>query len=111
VEGIVSAAVSYEHEWTHEHEFSQDFDADVPAHTTLWFCHEAAVIRDTGDFTATLGNTTWHLTGVSFDSPDLTKDAVADHYFPVQEPYPNPQPAGYCTDAHAAHSVHWNKVS
>jgi hypothetical protein len=29
--------------------------------------------RDTGNFTVTLGNTTWNLTGVYFDSPDPTR--------------------------------------
>jgi hypothetical protein len=28
------------------------------------------MIRDTGDFTVTMGNTTWNLTNVYFDCPD-----------------------------------------
>jgi hypothetical protein len=105
VEGVVSAAVHYEHEWTHEHTFDDEETAKVPPHSSLWYCHQPAVIRDTGDFTATLGNTTWHLTGVSFDTPDLTKDAVQDHYFYNMEPLPNPKPAGYCTIPSAAQFV------
>jgi hypothetical protein len=105
VEKIVSVGVSYEHEWHHDHTFDDEETAKVPAHTSLWYCHQPAVIRDTGDFTATMGNTTWHITGVSYDSPDLTKDAVQDHYFYNEEPLPNPKPAGYCTIPPAAQFV------
>jgi hypothetical protein len=105
VEGIVKAAVSYEHEWTHEHEFDQEIETEVPAHTTLWYCHEAPVIRDTGDFTATLGNTTWHLIGVYFETPDLTEHHQLGHYFPNTEPYPNRTPAGSCSEAQATQGL------
>ena len=65
VKAAVEAEVTakYEHEWTHEHEFSQSFEVTVPPHSKVWFTHQAPTIRDTGNFTVTLGNTTWNLTG------------------------------------------------
>jgi hypothetical protein len=74
IEKVVSVEVTtkYEHEWTHEHKFSQSVEVDVPPQKTAWFTHEAPLIRDTGNFTVTLANTTWNLTGVYFDTPDPT---------------------------------------
>jgi hypothetical protein len=84
IEGVVIAEVTakYEHEWTHEHEFSQSFDVKVPPHSKVWFTHQAPTLRDTGDFTVTLGNTTWNLTGVYFDTPDITDQHQTGQYTP-----------------------------
>jgi hypothetical protein len=38
-----------------------------------WIDAVEPLYRDTGNFTVTLGNTTWNLTGVYFDSPDPTR--------------------------------------
>lgn len=86
-EGVVAEVTAkYEHQWTHEHDFSQSFEVKVPPHSKVWFTHQAPTIRDTGDFTVTLGNTTWHLTGVYFDHPDLTAQAKLGQYTPHQAP-------------------------
>ena len=84
IEKVVSVEVTatYEHEWTHEHKFGQSVELKVPPHSTAWFTHEAPTIRDTGNFTVTLGNTTWHLTGVYFDTPDITDQAKLGLYTP-----------------------------
>jgi hypothetical protein len=83
---VFEVTAKYEHEWTHEHTFSQSFDVKVPPHSKVWFTHQAPTIRDTGDFTVTLGNTTWNLTGVYFDHPDLTAQAQIGQYTPHQAP-------------------------
>jgi len=82
VEKIMKFEVTakYEHEWTSEHEFSQDIEVKIPPHKKAWFTHKAPVIRDTGHFTVTLGNTTWHLNDVSFETPDTTNQAKQGEY-------------------------------
>ena len=47
-----------------------------PAHFKCWISAVQPMYRDTGDITLTLGNTTWHLPGVYFDSPDPTGDGA-----------------------------------
>jgi hypothetical protein len=69
---VVSVGISatYGHEWTKSHTFTHTVTVTVPAHHTSWLEGTEPVIRDTGHFTMTLGNTTWKLHGVSFDSPN-----------------------------------------
>jgi hypothetical protein len=69
----VEVSAKYGHEWTQEHTFSQDVTVHCPAHHKCWINAVAPMYRDTGNFTVTLGNTTWNLTGVYFDSPDSTR--------------------------------------
>jgi hypothetical protein len=69
------------------------------------------MLRDTGNFTVTLGNTTWNLTDVYFDHPDNTNDGLAGDYYIAKEPYPNPAPPGSCTGSNAAHGIHWTPQS
>jgi hypothetical protein len=78
IAGLLNAEVSakYGHEWTQEHTFGQadaPLQVDCPAHHKCWIEAVAPMYRDTGNFTITLGNTTWNLTGVYFDSPDPTR--------------------------------------
>ncbi len=60
----------YQHEWTESHHFSQEVTIPVKTGYKAWLAGTNPVIRDTGDFTVTMGNTTWQLRGVYFDSPD-----------------------------------------
>jgi hypothetical protein len=69
----VEISAKYDHKWTQEHTFSQEVRVDCPAHHKCWINAVAPMYRDTGNFTVTLGNTTWNLTGVYFDSPDPTR--------------------------------------
>jgi hypothetical protein len=86
-EGVVAEVTAkYDHEWTKEHDFSQSFEVAVKPHTKVWFTHEAPTIKDTGDFKVTLGNTTWNLTGVYFEHPDLTPQAQIGAYTPHEAP-------------------------
>lgn len=66
----VEVEAKYGHEWTQEHTYGQDVHLPCEAHHACWFEVEDPVIRDTGDFTMTLGNTTWILRDVYFDSPN-----------------------------------------
>ena len=63
-------SAKYSHTWTTSHTFGQDVDVHCPAEMACAVLAVEPMIRDTGDFTVTLGNTTWHLPGVYFDSPD-----------------------------------------
>jgi hypothetical protein len=72
IAGLVSVEVAaeYNHEWTASHEFKQTVDVHVQPHSEAWIEAQQPMLRDTGDFTLTLGNTTWKLHDVYFDSPD-----------------------------------------
>ena len=70
--------LKYGHEWTTEHEFKFARHFPVAAKSMAWVTDEAPILRDWGDFTVTLGNTTWNLPDVYFDSPDLTDRAPKD---------------------------------
>jgi RTX calcium-binding nonapeptide repeat (4 copies) len=65
----------YGHDWTTEHEFKFSRHIPVPGKYMAWVTDAAPILRDWGNFTVTLGNTTWKLTDVYFDSPDLTDRA------------------------------------
>lgn len=65
-----SLTATYHHEWTTSHEFEESMDAHVPAMTKVWLEDAPQMIRDTGNFTITVGKTTINLTAVYFDSPD-----------------------------------------
>jgi hypothetical protein len=70
--GLVDVEVSakYSHQWTFEHTFTQKTTVNCKPHYKCWITGIAPMLRDTGDFTLNLGNTTWNLHGVYFDSPD-----------------------------------------
>jgi hypothetical protein len=78
VEAEVSA--TYGHEVTKSHEFKQTLGLDVDPGYEGWVTDIAPVIRDTGNFTVKLENTTWNLTGVYFESPDPTRNGRFKEY-------------------------------
>jgi hypothetical protein len=65
-----SITAKYGHDWTTEHTFKKDVKIKVRPGHIGWLAGTAPVVRDRGDFTLTLGNTTWHLRDVYFDTPD-----------------------------------------
>lgn len=67
---------AYGHTWTYTHEFDQSIQYKVePGHELLiWL--DQPVYRVTGDFTLQMGNTTWYLRNVSFDSARTTGEPV-----------------------------------
>jgi hypothetical protein len=68
-----SITLKYGHEWTTEHTFTQDVAIKVRPGHMGWISATAPALRDTGDFTLTLGKTTWKLRDVYFDSPDPSR--------------------------------------
>lgn len=72
IAGMVDASVtaSYGHSWSVGHGFAAKTSDPVDPHTYGEIDGIAPMIRDTGDFTLTMGNTTYHLNGVYFDTPD-----------------------------------------
>jgi hypothetical protein len=87
---LVEAKVSaeYEHSWERTHTFEQKVIVDCPARHRCWITAVQPMYRDTGDFTLTLGNTTWHLPNVYFDSPDPEQQGayqVDDASIPASE--------------------------
>jgi hypothetical protein len=66
----VSLKLRYDRSWTDEHSFTSSVKLHVPAGHIAWIEATAPVIRDTGDFSLELANTTWSLPGVYFDSPN-----------------------------------------
>lgn len=77
----VSITVAYGHEWVTKHTFAQDLTLKVKPGDIAWVASTAPVLRDTGDFVLKLGNTTWTLHDVAFDTPDPSRTArfVVDH--------------------------------
>lgn len=68
---IVNASVSatYQHSWTTTSSFKAVDSHPVDPMTYGEIDERVPVERVTGDFQATMGNTTFHFTGISFDSP------------------------------------------
>ncbi len=79
---IINVAISttYRHDWTQKHTFEQDVSLHINPGFIAWVTATAPIFRDTGDFTLKLGNTTWNLGGVYFDTPDPDRSGqyVAD---------------------------------
>jgi hypothetical protein len=73
-----SLETEYEHEWTTEHKFQTDDRGPISARHIGWWEAITPVIRDIGDFTLEIGNTTWILRDVSFDSPDPTREGEVE---------------------------------
>jgi len=83
---VFTVTAKYEHAWTHSCTFSQSLEVKVPPHSKVWLTHEAPTFRDTGTFTVTLGNTAWNVTGVYWDTPDVTGQAQLGAYIPRMAP-------------------------
>jgi hypothetical protein len=72
---------TYGHTWVHQHEFTEDLHYKITPGDLAWVVSSAPIFRDTGDFELKLGNTTWNLRGVYFDTPDPGRVArwTTDH--------------------------------
>lgn len=71
----VTLSQKYGHTWNESHTFSFTFQVPVPPRCTITPTHKAPMVKDTGDFTVKLGNTTWHLNNVSWLWPDDSDEA------------------------------------
>ena len=79
IANIVDAEISakYSHTWSTSHTFSTGGTNHVSPHSFGEVTAKAPMLRVTGDFHATMSNTTINLDGVYFDSPDATG---AEHF-------------------------------
>jgi hypothetical protein len=66
----IEVEVRYGHEWTQEDEYTSAVHLSCGPHRACWIEAEDPLLRTTGNFTMTLGNVTWNLDGIYFDSPD-----------------------------------------
>jgi hypothetical protein len=73
---IVEASVTgtYGRSWTNTKTWGQTMHLETPAYTKNWVETANPVIRYTGDFVIKMGNTTWRITGASYDVPDPTRN-------------------------------------
>ncbi|WP_256103458.1 hypothetical protein [Streptomyces sp. ODS05-4] len=60
----------YSHTWTNSHTFSQSIKVTVGAHREAWIEETIPALRTTGDLVVKMGNSTWNLHDVHFDTPD-----------------------------------------
>jgi len=69
---IVEAGISREttETWTTSKTWQETYTVPIPPGLTGYLYYRDPIKRVTGDFTATIGNTTWKLTDVNFDTPD-----------------------------------------
>lgn len=65
-----SISATYQHQWTVSHLDKESVTVHVDPQYKVWLENAPAMIRDTGNFTVTMGNTTYQLNDVHFDSPD-----------------------------------------
>jgi hypothetical protein len=74
--GLINTSVglSFGHTINSSSSYTNEVDMPVDPGDTVWVLDTAPVIRDTGNFTITIGNTTYHLNNVSFDSPDSSRE-------------------------------------
>jgi hypothetical protein len=72
IEFIISGEASqeYGYTWTTTHTFTQSITVNLPPHTKGSVTATQPIFRMHGDFTLKLGNSTWVLKDVYFDSPD-----------------------------------------
>ncbi|WP_167097034.1 beta-propeller fold lactonase family protein [Mycobacterium sp. DL592] len=64
-----SVTVTFQHQWSEAKTFSQSIDANIQPHYQITITAADPIYRDYGNFTLTMGNTTWHLNNIYFDSP------------------------------------------
>lgn len=83
VNGEVTAA--YGHSWTRTYTFQQGLTIKVPPGYESQVSAAQPVYRVYGDFTLVMGNTTWNLTNIYFDTPN--PDGGEGAYYISEKPY------------------------
>ncbi len=75
IAGVVNVELTarYGHEWTTEHTDRETLTINVEPRTSAVVSAVEPVYRDTGDFTVTMGKTTWQIKDVFFDSYDSSR--------------------------------------
>jgi hypothetical protein len=103
LEKIVTAEVtaSYHHEVTNETTFKHRVSYTIKPTEVGWATIAWPVYRETGNFTITMGHTTWHLNGVHFDIP-YTDSAHVPTWTPHTAPKGDPSIPPHAKAAAAA---------
>lgn len=72
---ILQASVNlgYGYSWTNSVNRGQTLHIDMSPYTKNWVESTNPVVRVNGNFTMVLGNTTWTVTGATFEVPDSTR--------------------------------------
>jgi hypothetical protein len=92
-----SLKITYKHETLSEHEFKQDVKLTVKPGHMGWVASTQPVLRDTGNLTLELGNTTWNLKDVTFDTPDPRTDPPLGGFVTDGRPLGAAEYARVCT--------------
>lgn len=74
--GIVEAEVNskYSQSWQRSSQVSDETNYTIAPGTSFWTESSYPVTRDTGNFTVKIGNSTWNLNNVYFDSPSTNTE-------------------------------------
>jgi hypothetical protein len=74
----LSVTASASRTWTSTYTFTDSIQVPIAPGQKAWLETRDPITRVTGDFFVTLGNTTWNLYDVSFDSPDASGTRFGD---------------------------------
>jgi hypothetical protein len=74
----LSVTASASRTWTSTYTFTDSIAVPIAPGQKAWLETRDPITRVTGDFFVTLGNTTWNLYDVSFDSPDASGTRFGD---------------------------------
>jgi hypothetical protein len=85
----IAIKLKWGHEWLDEHTFTKKIEYDIEPLHVGWVEHAAPVVRYTGDFTMTVGNTTFTLTGVYFDHADKNRKGGGAYFRKQEKATPN----------------------
>ena len=69
----LGVSTSYGYSWTDSVSRGQTLHEEFDPYTLNWVDSTNPVVRYTGDFTVKLGNTTWKITGATYEVPDPTR--------------------------------------
>lgn len=69
----LGVSTTYGYSWTDSVSRGQTLHVEFDPYTLNWVDSTNPVVRYTGDFTVKLGNTTWKITGATYEVPDPTR--------------------------------------
>lgn len=84
----------YQHTWTRTHTFQQVIKVTIDPHSVGYVYVTEPIFRTWGNFKVTVGNTTYDLRNIYFDSPRTDGLKPYGGYVIKQDPWPGAAPAG-----------------
>lgn len=79
--------------WSQTVSYSQQVNTTIPPQRSVIFLAKESVDRVHGDFTITIGNTTWNLPGIYLDTPIPNTGVITSKEGPLLAPAPGDSPA------------------